>query len=157
MSLFKSGSLLINQSIKTFQYSACFFSRTSILEYNKHNFRKKWHLTDSWDKVKSGDDKIDWLSSLPRTFNSDKWTQDEACFGAYDFVKILGNDVTLKSELFCEGSDYVRAYKANELRRLLVKRKRLGHRMHIEDLDTMEKRIRYLMTVFNRRKRKSHG
>ena len=157
MNFVKIGSSFLKSSLNQFHYGASHFSTTSVLSWSKKQFRKRWVVPDSWEKVKSGNDEVHWLSCLPQRFNADKWTKDEACFGSYDFVKILGNDVTLRNELFCRGPNYVRAYKANELRRLLVKRKQLGKRMHLEDLDTLEKRIRYLFKVENFRKQKTHG
>ena len=157
MSFARIGNLLLKHSLNKFQHGILYFSTTPLLSYNKKSFRKRWIMTDSWDKVKSRNAEINWLSCLPRRLNPDKWTQDEACFGSYDFVKILGNDVTLSNELFCRGPNYVRAYKANELCRLIVKKKQLGKRIHLEHLDSMEKRMRYLSKVENFRKAKTNG
>ena len=133
------------------------FSTTSSLLHNVKTYKKKWYTTKDWKKVKSGEDEIPWLHSIPDKMNKDKWTKEEAYLGMYDYLPILGNDVTIRNRFFCDGPDYVRAYSGNELRRLLRKKQELGHRMHAEDLHTVEKHIKYLMCVENQRRKKTHG
>jgi len=89
--------------------------------------------------------------------NHDKWSKEEAFKGMYDNLHILGNDVTISNKIFCDGPEYARCYKANELRRLLKKKRELGHRMHAEDLHTVNKRIKYLYTFENHIRRKGRG
>ena len=133
------------------------FSTTTSAWHDKRTWRKKWVTPSNWAKLKSGDDTIPWVDPIPQRFHKDHWTREEACFGMYDYLPILGNDVTISHKLFCRGPGYVRAFKGNELQRLIVKRKQLGHRMHAEDLHTINKRIKWLLKFENQVRTKTHG
>ena len=156
--LFRVTQTPLFYSYKTFKINnASMFSTSSIWFYNKNMWKKQWVTTDEWEKVKSGDEEIPWAKHLPQDMNKDKWSKEEAFKGMYDFLHILGNDVTISNKLFCDGPEYARCYKADELRRLLKKRQELGHRMHAEDLHSANKRIKYRMKFDNHVRRKGRG
>jgi hypothetical protein len=117
---------------------------------SNYNFKRRWLKTDKWPTVEENGVTKPWAPGIPQDRFPDDWTEDAAYFGKYDYLAILGNDVTLQPNLFCKGPGYVATHNENELRRLLRKRKTLGYRMHAEDLHTINKRIKYLMKLENR-------
>jgi len=129
---------------------SCRFLSTGHHACSKKEFDRSWLKTDKWPTVEDHGITKPWAPGVPQDRFPDEWTEEKAYFGKYDFVSILGNDVTLQPKLFCKGPGYVATHNENELRRLLRKRKALGHRMHIEDVHTLNKRIKFLTKLENR-------
>jgi len=123
---------------------------TSCYVCKNHQFKKSWLKVSDWPTVEDNGIVKPWAPCVPQDRLTDNWTEDKSYFGKYDFVSILGNDVTLQPKLFCKGPGYVATHNENELRRLLRKRKTLGYRMHAEDLHTLNKRIKFLTKLENR-------
>jgi len=138
-----------------FSLSKRTFSTTNVhLKYKDQPqySRRKFLTTENWPKIKvDNEDEKMWLSSLPQTKRPDEWTRKEAYFGRYDFVSMLGNDVTLQPEVMAKGAKYVRLHNETELKRLLRKKGMHGQNMYLEDLDNISKRIRWLKTKVNRK------
>ncbi|XP_009861723.2 large ribosomal subunit protein mL51-like [Ciona intestinalis] len=131
-------------------------STTLTLNSASRRFKKRWINTDQWPKAKVNGETKTWMPNVPLTKVEDDLSREKAYFGMYDYLAVLGNDVTLTPKLFCKGPGYVRATNQRELFMLLKKRAMLGHHMHIEDMNAMQKRIKYLMKLENRVK-KSRG
>lgn len=137
------------QLLMRFEITGKLFSTSQLVSKN-HQYKKSWLKTDNWPTVDDNGIAKPWAPCVPQDRFSDDWTKDKSYFGKYDFVSILGNDVTLQPKLFCKGPGYVATHNENELRRLLRKRKTLGYRMHVEDLHTLNKRIKFLTKLENR-------
>ena len=140
---------------QVFSLSKRTFSTTNVhLKYKDmpQYSRKKFLTTENWPKVQTenGDEKT-WFPSLPQTRRPDEWSRREAYFGRYDFVAMLGNDVTLQPEVMAKGPAYARLHNETELKRLIRKKGMHGDNMYLEDLDAISKRIRYLRVKVNRK------
>lgn len=118
---------------------------------NNVQFRRRWVTPDKWEKANVKGKKLPWQPNLPRKRVEDQWDKDKPYFGMYDFMFLLGDDVTLQPKLFCKGPNYIRGYNEGEMYRLVRQRNRLGSRMFAEDLLTINKRI--METVRRHRKR----
>nr|XP_033779685.1 39S ribosomal protein L51, mitochondrial [Geotrypetes seraphini]XP_033779686.1 39S ribosomal protein L51, mitochondrial [Geotrypetes seraphini] len=79
----------------------------------------------------------------------DRWTEKRALFGVFDNVGILGDFKTHPKNLI-KGPKWLLGWKGNELQRCIRKKKFVGHRMFLEDLEKLNKRIRFLYKRFNR-------
>ncbi|XP_030044130.1 large ribosomal subunit protein mL51 [Microcaecilia unicolor] len=79
----------------------------------------------------------------------DRWTEKRALFGVYDNIGILGDFKAQPKDLI-KGPQWLRGWRGNELQRCIRKKKFVGHRMFLEDLDKLNKRIRFLYRRFNR-------
>lgn len=134
---------ILPKTISQTTLTCCF--ATSQQTFSKNiKYQRKWVTTDKWNKVKTSSGSIPWQPNVPCEKTEDPFSEEESHKGMYDYLAILGDDVTLQPKLFCKGSAHIRGHNASELQRLLRKRRMLGYRMHIEDLDACNKRIRYL-------------
>lgn len=117
--------------------------------------RRRWVTSKEWKKNFVDDE--NWAPNVPMEHNINPWTRRNAYFGTYDFMDILGNDVTLEPKLLCKGPTYMRGKRLNELQMLIKRRRKFGSVMHIEDLHITNKRIKYLLKVYNRIKGRTRG
>ncbi|XP_029436062.1 39S ribosomal protein L51, mitochondrial [Rhinatrema bivittatum] len=89
------------------------------------------------------------MEALPKPKQVERWTTKRALFGVYDNVGILGDFKAHPKDMIV-GPQWLRGWRGNELQRCIRKKKFVGHRMFAQDLENLNKRIRYLYKRFNR-------
>ncbi|XP_039268245.1 large ribosomal subunit protein mL51-like [Styela clava] len=147
-------TLVLSRVLPTCHSTATDFFSTSACALGYKKYKRRWVNTENWPKNRVTDET--WAPNVPMEQNNNPWSPENAYFGTYDFMDILGNDVTMEPALLCKGPSYLRGKRLMEVQMLLNRRKQYGARMHAEDLNQTDKRIKYLLTVYNRRK-KNHG
>ncbi|XP_049439682.1 39S ribosomal protein L51, mitochondrial [Epinephelus fuscoguttatus] len=89
------------------------------------------------------------MHSIPELKKVDRWTEKRSMFGVYDNIGILGDFKAHPKDLIMAPC-WVKAFRGNELQRLIRKKKMVGDRMMTLERHNLEKRIRYLYKRFNR-------
>ncbi|XP_034553232.1 39S ribosomal protein L51, mitochondrial [Notolabrus celidotus] len=89
------------------------------------------------------------MHAIPEPKKVDRWTEKRSMFGVYDNIDILGDFKAHPKDLIIAPS-WLKAFKGNELQRLIRKKKMVGDRMMTLDRHNLEKRIRFLYRHFNR-------
>ncbi|CAF97840.1 unnamed protein product, partial [Tetraodon nigroviridis] len=89
------------------------------------------------------------MHAIPKPETVDRWTEKRSMYGVYDNIGILGDFKAHPKDLIIAPC-WLKAYKGNELQRLIRKKKMVGDRMMAEDKHNLEKRIRFLYRRFNR-------
>ncbi|KAM7383293.1 hypothetical protein PAMP_002959 [Pampus punctatissimus] len=89
------------------------------------------------------------MHSIPQLKKVDRWTEKRSMFGIYDNIGILGDFKAHPKDLIVAPC-WLKAFKGNELQRLIRKKKMVGDRMMIMERHNLEKRIRFLYRRFNR-------
>ncbi|XP_035528610.1 39S ribosomal protein L51, mitochondrial [Morone saxatilis] len=89
------------------------------------------------------------MHAIPELKKVDRWTEKRSMFGVYDNIGILGDFKAHPKDLIV-GPCWLKAFKGNELQRLIRKKKMVGDRMMTLERHSMEKRIRFLYRRFNR-------
>ncbi|XP_008290906.1 large ribosomal subunit protein mL51 [Stegastes partitus] len=89
------------------------------------------------------------MHAIPQLKTVDRWTEKRSMFGVYDNVGILGDFKAHPKDLII-GPCWLRAFKGNELQRLIRKKKMVGDRMMTADRHNLEKGIKFLYKRFNR-------
>ncbi|KAL7392729.1 hypothetical protein ABVT39_000829 [Epinephelus coioides] len=89
------------------------------------------------------------MHSIPELKKVDRWTEKRSMFGVYDNIGILGDFKAHPKDLIMAPC-WVKAFRGNELQRLIRKKKMVGNRMMTLERHNLEKRIRYLYKRFNR-------
>nr|CAB3263986.1 39S ribosomal protein L51, mitochondrial-like [Phallusia mammillata] len=145
-------TLLQTCAVKDLQIISAAFSTSSISLDKNISFRRRWVTAEKWEKRKTSTGKIPWQPNVPYRHTKDEFSETGSHEGMYDYLAILGDDVTLQPKLFCKGPAHVMGHGASELNRLLRKRQMLGDRMHITDLDACNKRIRFLVRLQQRKR-----
>ncbi|KAM9852690.1 large ribosomal subunit protein mL51 [Aulostomus maculatus] len=79
----------------------------------------------------------------------DRWTEKRSMFGVYDNIGILGDFKAHPKDLI-RAPCWLKAFKGNELQRLIRKKRMVGDRMMTLDRHNLEKRIHFLYRRFNR-------
>ncbi|XP_041798069.1 39S ribosomal protein L51, mitochondrial [Chelmon rostratus] len=86
---------------------------------------------------------------IPQLKKVDRWTEKRSMYGVYDNVGILGDFKAHPKDLIVAPC-WLKAFRGNELQRLIRKKKMVGDRMMTLDRHNLEKRIRFLYRRFNR-------
>lgn len=89
------------------------------------------------------------MHAIPEYKVVDRWTEKRSMFGVYDNIGILGDFKAHPRDLIVAPC-WLKAFKGNELQRLIRKKRMVGDRMMTQDRHNMEKRIRFLYRRFNR-------
>ncbi|CAK6966221.1 S ribosomal protein L51%2C mitochondrial [Scomber scombrus] len=89
------------------------------------------------------------MHAIPQLKTVDRWTEKRSMFGVYDNIGILGDFKAHPKDLIMAPS-WLKAFKGNELQRLIRKKKMVGDRMMTLERHNLEKRIRFLYRRFNR-------
>ncbi|KAM3614611.1 uncharacterized protein V6R79_016835 [Siganus canaliculatus] len=89
------------------------------------------------------------MHAIPQLKKVDRWTEKRNMFGVYDNVGILGDFKAHPKDLIVAPC-WLKAFKGNELQRLIRKKRMVGDRMMTLDRHNMEKRLRFLYRRFNR-------
>jgi len=119
--------------------------------------RRYFERTDFWKKYKHNKDSKDlpWHSCVPQTAIPNEWSRKEAYFGRYDFISMLGNDVTLQPKVLAKGPEWLRVRSTTagdkELKRGLRQRKKYTEYLFAEDMSALQKKIKYLSMKVNRK------
>ncbi|XP_060905322.1 large ribosomal subunit protein mL51 [Labrus mixtus] len=89
------------------------------------------------------------MHAIPELKKVDRWTEKRSMFGVYDNIGILGDFKAHPKDLVLAPC-WLKAFKGNELQRLIRKKKMVGDRMMTLDRHNLEKRIKFLYRRFNR-------
>ncbi|KAI3361137.1 hypothetical protein L3Q82_013342, partial [Scortum barcoo] len=89
------------------------------------------------------------MHAIPQLKKVDRWTEKRSMYGVYDNVGILGDFKAHPKDLIAAPC-WLKAFKGNELERLMRKKKMVGDRMMTLDRHNLEKRLRFLYRRFNR-------
>ncbi|XP_045901303.1 39S ribosomal protein L51, mitochondrial [Micropterus dolomieu] len=89
------------------------------------------------------------MHAIPQLKKVDRWTEKRSMFGVYDNIGILGDFKAHPKDLIVAPC-WLKAFKGNELQRLIRKKKMVGDRMMTLDRHNLEKRLRFLYRRFNR-------
>uniref|UniRef100_UPI0037E72F14 large ribosomal subunit protein mL51 n=1 Tax=Semicossyphus pulcher TaxID=241346 RepID=UPI0037E72F14 len=89
------------------------------------------------------------MHAIPQLKTVDRWTEKRSMFGVYDNIGILGDFKAHPKDLIIAPS-WLKAFKGNELQRLIRKKRMVGDRMMTADRHSLEKRLRFLYRRFNR-------
>ncbi|XP_068425040.1 large ribosomal subunit protein mL51 [Clinocottus analis] len=89
------------------------------------------------------------MHAIPELKKVDRWTEKKSMFGVYDNIGILGGFKAHPKDLIV-GPSWLKAFRGNEMLRLVRKKKMVGDRMMTDDKHNLEKRIRFLYRRYNR-------
>ncbi|KAM6910439.1 large ribosomal subunit protein mL51 [Xenentodon cancila] len=89
------------------------------------------------------------MHAIPEPKQVDRWTEKRSMWGVYDNIGILGDFKAHPKDLIAAPC-WLKAFKGNELQRLIRKKKMVGDRMMTLERHNLEKRIRFLYRRFNR-------
>nr|XP_057909477.1 large ribosomal subunit protein mL51 [Doryrhamphus excisus] len=106
-------------------------------------------LLDSAKTFSTGTSCLIRMHAIPKPKVVDRWNEKRSMFGVYDNIGILGDFKAHPKDLFI-GPSWLKAFKGNELQRLIRKKKMVGDRMMTLERHNLEKRIRFLYRRFNR-------
>ncbi|XP_047454804.1 39S ribosomal protein L51, mitochondrial [Mugil cephalus] len=89
------------------------------------------------------------MHPIPKEKTVDRWNEKRSAYGVYDNIGILGDFKAHPKDLIVAPC-WLKAFRGNELQRLIRKKKMVGDRMMTLDKHNLEKRIRFLYRRFNR-------
>ncbi|XP_028280320.1 large ribosomal subunit protein mL51 [Parambassis ranga] len=89
------------------------------------------------------------MHAIPKPKVVDRWNEKRSMYGVYDNIGILGDFKAHPKDLIVAPC-WLKAFRGNELQRLIRKKKMVGDRMFAEDRHNLEKRIRFLYKRMNR-------
>ncbi|XP_061530410.1 large ribosomal subunit protein mL51 [Phycodurus eques] len=89
------------------------------------------------------------MHAIPKPKVVDRWNEKRSMFGVYDNIGILGDFKAHPKDLILAPC-WLKAFKGNELQRLIRKKRMVGDRMMTLEKHNLEKRIRFLYRRFNR-------